>query len=177
MFLALTFEVLKFLFPAVIFYFTARMVVKAIIDHNEKKNLAPVVPDNSHILLPLQLQAYERFILLLERLTPSQAVNRVMAPGMTSHQLHLALIQSIREEFEHNTAQQIYISQEGWVRVKSAKEEITLLVNASASKTEASAPAGELAKNIFERWAEMEKNPIQIATDQLKNEVRKLIAG
>jgi hypothetical protein len=175
MFLTQTVEVLKFLLPAIVLYFTVRMAIKAYYKNEEKKTNEAKRPDTSSIVLPLQLQAYERFILLLERMTPAQAINRAMQPGMTTYLLQMILIQSIREEFEHNAAQQIYISQKGWVLVKTAKEEVIHMINSSATKIEASSPAGELARNIFERWAEIDHNPVQAAIDQLKAEVSGLI--
>jgi hypothetical protein len=93
---------------------------------------------------------------------------------MTTYHLQLMLVQNIREEFEHNVAQQIYVSASAWAMVKAAKEETIRLINTLASATDAGAGAGELAKLIIEQWAEQEMNPVQAAIDQLKAEVRQL---
>lgn len=151
------------------------MAVKAYMENEERKRMAKAGPDNSAIVLPIRLQAYERFILLLERMAPAQAINRALEPGMTSFGLQLVLVRNIREEFEHNAAQQLYISQDSWVMVKSAKEAVIHLINSAASQTEASSPGSELARIILERWSEMEHNPVQKAIDQLKSEVTGLL--
>jgi len=174
MILALTFEVLKFFLPAVMLYFIARLIVSAYLKNEEKKRFESKNSGSIQTTLPLRLQAYERLILLLERITPAQAINRVLQPGMTTYQFQLLLVQTIREEFEHNVAQQIYISSSGWAMIKSAREEIIRFINTSAAETDAGASAGELAKILLERWAQIDPNPVQVAIDQLKAEVRQI---
>jgi hypothetical protein len=172
MVLALTFEILKFLLPSLVLFFTVRLVVIAYMNNEEKKREERKTAGNSQVTLPLRLQAYERLILLLERITPAQVINRALQPGMTTYHFQLMMVQNIREEFEHNVAQQIYISQSGWTMLKSAKEEIIHLINTAASETDAG--AAELAKIILESWSQMEQNPVQVAIDQLKAEVRQI---
>ena len=174
MILALSFEILKYLLPAVVLYFTVRLMVQAYLKNEEKKREESKNAGNSQTTLPLRLQAYERFILLLERITPAQAINRALQPGMTIYHFQLTLVQNIREEFEHNVAQQIYVSPSGWAMIKSAKEEIILLINTSAAETDAGAGAAELAKRLLEGWAKLDQNPAQTAIDQLKAEVRQI---
>ena len=165
-------EILKYLIPPVIIFFTVRLVVKAYLANEEKKRLERNKSGNSQTLLPLRLQAYERLVLLLERVSPSQAVNRALQPGMTLYHFQMLLIQNIREEFEHNVTQQVYVSPAGWAMVKSAKEEVIRLINTSASELDAGAEAGELARKLLERWGQLDHNPIQSALDQLKAEAR-----
>jgi hypothetical protein len=167
-------EILKYLLPAIVLYFTVMLVVKAYLKNEEKKREDARNTGNSHTIIPLRLQAYERLVLLLERITPAQAINRAMQPGMTTYHLQVILIQNIREEFEHNVAQQVYVSPSGWAMIKSAKEEVILLINTSAAEIDAGAGAGELAKLLLEKWAELDQNPVQTAIDQLKAEVRQI---
>ena len=174
MILALTFEVLKFLLPAVVLYFIARLFVQSYLKNEERKREEIKSAGSNQITLPLRLQAYERLILLLERITPAQAINRALQPGMTAFHLQMLLIQNIREEFEHNVAQQIYVSPSGWALIKSAREETIRLINTCAGETDAGAGGSELAKIILERWAQLDQNPVQLAIDQLKAEVRQV---
>ena len=52
------------------------------------------------IIMPLKVQAYERFLLFLERAQLPQLVKRVYTPGMEKGAFHLQLLQNVREEFE-----------------------------------------------------------------------------
>jgi hypothetical protein len=167
-------EILKYLLPAIVLYFTAMLIVRAYLKNEEKKREYTKNTGNSQTIIPLRLQAYERLVLLLERMTPAQAINRALQPDMTAYHLQVILIQNIREEFEHNVAQQVYVSPSGWAMIKTAKEEIIRLINTSAAEIDAGSGGGELAKKLLERWAVLDQNPVQIAVDQLKAEVRQV---
>lgn len=81
------------------------------------------------IIMPLKVQAYERFLLYLERVQLPQLVKRVYTPGMEKGTFHLQLLQNVREEFEHNLAQQLYVSISTWNAVVNAKEELVSQIN------------------------------------------------
>ena len=81
------------------------------------------------IIMPLRVQAYERFLLYLERVQLPQLVKRVYAPGMEKGTFHLMLLQNVREEFEHNLAQQLYVAGTTWSAVMNAKEELVNQIN------------------------------------------------
>lgn len=81
------------------------------------------------IIMPLKVQAYERFLLYLERVQLPQLVKRIYTPGMEKGTLHLLLIKNVREEFEHNLAQQLYVANSTWNAVVNAKEELVNQIN------------------------------------------------
>ena len=81
------------------------------------------------IVMPLRVQAYERLLLYLERVQLPQLVKRVYMPGMEKGTLHLQLLQNVREEFEHNLAQQMYVAGTTWSAVLNAKEELVNQIN------------------------------------------------
>ena len=62
-------------------------------------------------------------------------VKRVFSPGITKEAFHIALLQNIEDEFEHNMAQQLYVSNEAWEAVQRAKEELVGQINATFDKT------------------------------------------
>lgn len=81
------------------------------------------------IILPLKVQAYERFLLYLERVQLPQLVKRIYTPGMEKGAFHLLLLQNVREEYEHNLAQQMYVAGTTWSAVMNAKEELVNQIN------------------------------------------------
>lgn len=86
------------------------------------------------MLLPLKMQACERFILFLERIQVQVLVKRIFVPGMTKDGFHLALLQNIGDEFEHNLAQQLYVKSATWKSVEVAKEELIRQINTTFDK-------------------------------------------
>lgn len=87
------------------------------------------------MVVPLKIQACERLLLFLERSQLPVLVKRVYAPGVTKEAFHMALLQNIEDEFEHNMAQQLYVRNETWEAVQRAKEELVGQINTTFDKT------------------------------------------
>jgi hypothetical protein len=124
--------------------------------------------------LPLRMAAYERCMLLLERISPQALIPRVDTSGKEARDFQLRLVQEIRSEFEHNLAQQLYISEEAWAQMTRTKENIILLIHKSAATLDEKASAKDLAKRIIEQSNQQERHPAEIAIQTLKKEVKSL---
>src|SRR6516225_9007725 len=72
---------------------------------------------------PLQLQAYERLILLVDRIALPNVISRTSAAGLSARDMQIVLTQTIRTEFEYNVTQQIYVSHESWEAVRNLKDQ------------------------------------------------------
>jgi hypothetical protein len=81
----------------------------------------------------LQLQAYERLILLTDRIALPNLIQRVNQPGLSAREMQSLLTLSIRQEFEHNITQQLYVSAEAWDAVRNYKDQNLLMQNPKAS--------------------------------------------
>jgi hypothetical protein len=101
-------------------------------------------------LLRLRMQAYERLILLLERLYPESLVLREQRHTMTSVQFQSHLLKMIRQEFDHNLAMQLYVSTNTWDKIKAAREGLIRLINTTANNIKPEAPALELGRFLIE---------------------------
>jgi len=116
-------EILKYTIPALIVLAASYMIVKKfLVSQIQRKQLA-IFQDSQDITLRLRLQAYERLVLFVERISPAQLIPRIYDPSMTVRDLQQVIIMNIRAEFEHNLAQQIYVSKNVWETVKSVKEQ------------------------------------------------------
>ncbi len=124
------------------------------------------------ILLPLRLQACERFVLFLERINPNNLLLRVPQLGQPAQEYQAQLIRNIREEFEYNLSQQLYISQGTWELVRNAKEEAISLVNRAAARLPVQSTASDLSRAILDLSMEREKLPSVIAINAVKAELR-----
>lgn len=100
------------------------------------------------MVTPLKIQAYERFLLFLERSQLPVLVKRVYAPGLGKDAFHRALLQSVEDEFEHNLAQQLYVSNDAWNAIKGAKEELVGQINATFDKAEADTDVAMIAQAL-----------------------------
>jgi thiaminase len=127
---------------------------------------------NIEITLPLRLQAYERMCLFLERITPNQLLLRLVPAAMSALELQQILLQEIREEYNHNVAQQLYISSHSWEQITNAMNEMVAVINQAALEVAPEAPPADLAKKIFSHVIEKEVQPAAHALKVLKEEVR-----
>jgi hypothetical protein len=105
---------------------------------------------NESETLKLRLQAYERVTLLAERISLQNLISRINNAGLTCRQMQISLIDSIKQEFEYNLSQQIYISPEVWRAVNNLKEQNIYVVNQLASALPAHATAMDLNKHIID---------------------------
>jgi hypothetical protein len=147
-------------------------VLQNLLKNEEKKRYYEMRKETIKALNPVRLTAYERLALFLERINPESMILRIQQPGMTVADLHLALLVNIREEFEHNVSQQIYVSPELWTFIKGAKESLVQFINTCSSKIPDDMPAIELSKVIIEGYNSIENPPTEMALNFLKKEVR-----
>ncbi len=89
--------------------------------------------DKQSATLPLRLQAYERMTLFMERINPSQMMVRINPISENKKDYQNYVIAQIEQEFEHNIAQQIYISDECWSIIVTAKNATIQLIRMAAA--------------------------------------------
>ncbi len=168
-------DILKITLPALIVFLTAWIILRYMIRNDEEKRRQEVILRGNRTITPIKLQAYERVVLFLERISLESLLMRVSTPGMTVSQLQSALLTTIRSEFEHNLSQQIYMSTQAWECVRNARSNIIKLINSEAEKLKNDLPAIELSKLLLGRVMEMEHEPTRVAIDFIKAEVAKMI--
>lgn len=164
-------SLLFYLAPLLIAMGGVYLLVKKMFDRDYKIKLIESKRMLQKEILPLRLQAYERVTLLLERISPSNLLIRVMHPEMSARQLQSELINTIRTEFDHNLSQQVYISPQAWLLMRNAKEDIVKTINLAAGQCEPDSKAIDLSNKIFEVMLRSEDVSVQKAIDFIKAEV------
>jgi hypothetical protein len=167
-------EVLKYILPSLVVFATAYLMMRTYLEKEQQQIRLQLRLENSKRLTPIRLQAYERLVLLMERISPESLIPRVYQKDMTPEQFHYALVTTVRKEIEHNLSQQIYVSNEAWEAVKSAKENVLKLINTVAADKEASKDVQKMSRIIIETYASVETTPTEAAIQILKQEVQEL---
>ncbi len=167
-------EILKYILPALIVFLTTFFLVKKYFDGEELKRRQQLLLNNQQMITPLRLQAYERSILFLERISPENLIMRVNKSGFTTQQLQAEMLHAIRSEFEHNLTQQIYISHGAWEMLKIARGRTIQLINSLAEKVGKDTPSITLSKAILESMVDEEKMPVTDAISFIKKEISQL---
>ncbi len=168
------YNVLIAVLPSAIVFLTAFFFLKKMTENEYRKQMIEFKSTNQKNILPLRLQAYERISIFLERIHPNAMLMRIYKQGMSARLLQAELLKNIRSEYEHNVAQQIYMSKPVWDAVKAAKEETIKIINIAAAKVGDDANGAELSKMIIDISNQLEKIPSDFALDILKKEVKSL---
>ena len=168
----LFFDILKITLPSLIMLITVFGMMNKFFSSSEKRQKLKAIRGNQKLITPLRLQAYERLVMLLERISPESLVMRADYPAKTCKQLHSELLQTIRAEFEHNLSQQLYVSVEVWKSVKNAKNYSVAIINNALKDMEDHAPAIALSRKILDMTIEKESSVFEKAINELKLEIQ-----
>jgi hypothetical protein len=163
-------EILRIFIPSIVVIGLCFFIVRSFLQYEQKKGQLKAQSSKMELVIPARMQAYERIILLLERITPENLIRRTLKVTLSGRMYQSELIAAVRSEYDHNVSQQVYMSPAAWAMVKTATEETIRLVNVSGSKLPSSAMAADLAENILRITAQIGKFPTHIAIDSIKKE-------
>lgn len=168
------FDLLKVILPAALVLYGMYSVVNSYLTKEYQKRILELRMKNTDLVLPIRLQAYERVCLLLERISPSNLLVRVSSAGQTAAEYQRVLLTEIREEFNHNVSQQMYMSEQAWQLVKRTKEDIVTLINRVYHELPEEARGTDLAKRVLENVLNSQAEPTGQALSFLKQEINQV---
>jgi hypothetical protein len=163
----------KILLPASIVLYAVFLMVRAFIQKEIDLKKLEVRARSLETVLPSRLQAYERITLFLERMAPQNLLVRLNTSSMPAREFHQLLLSEIRNEYNHNVSQQVYMSEEVWNMVKNAKEDLIVTINDAATEMGMESTSLDLAKKIFERSVNKPLDPLAHALTELKKEIQR----
>lgn len=128
------------------------------------------------VTLPLQLQAYERLAIFLERITPATLLGNHLPADTSADSHYFQLEGMVRREFEYNVSQQIYVSPECWDKVVAAKEAVLSLLREALERVPSGASAQEYRRKVLELAIRRGGiREIKEAQETVKREARQLM--
>jgi hypothetical protein len=166
-------EILGYMLPALITGSVAYFLFDSYFKDQQNTRRWLLQKDNRKDTLPLRLQAYERMTLFLERINPSQLLVRISPISKDKIDYQNYIIAQIEQEYEHNLAQQIYVSEECWSIINTAKN-ATIQMILLATKNEKITDANQLRELILHDLL-AKPSPNIVALAFLKNEVGRLL--
>ena len=173
-------EIIKYIVPSIVVFGGIYFIMSSFFENQWKQKAYGLkekeAEQKNKVVLPIRLQAYERLIIFLERINPNSSLQRVRRAGMTSSDLQLALISNIRSEFEHNMAQQLYLSEDAWQLIKTVKEEMIKLYNLVGANLPQEASELDYSKAILDYLLNSNKDlPTDVAIKFLKEDAAKYL--
>lgn len=165
-------EILAYTLPAIITGGVAYFLFDSYFKDQQNTRRWLLQKDNRKDTLPMRLQAYERMTLFLERINPSQLLVRITPISDNKIDYQNYVIAQIEQEYEHNLAQQIYVSEKCWSTITTAKN-ATIQMILLATNKEAITNADQLRELILRDLLE-KPSPTNAALAYLKTEVSQL---
>ena len=118
---------------------------------NEKKSLKKTLTETKPVgesTLNLRLQAYERLVMLAERISLPNLITRIPAGDLSVRQYQSVLIEQIKTEFDYNLSQQIYVASTAWQALNNLKEQNIFIINQVSQTLPADIKGNELSRKI-----------------------------
>lgn len=165
-------DLVKLLIPAALVLYGMYLTVKLLLEREAARHHNEVKQRYSESVIPIRLQAYERMVLFLERISPNNMLLRLGGSADSALELQQILLRDIRDEYNHNLSQQVYMSQNAWDQVQNAMNDVTTLINQASGDIHPDAPALDLSKRIFERIIQRERQPTAEALRTVKEEIQ-----
>jgi hypothetical protein len=132
--------------------------------------------DRSGEGLKLKIAAYERLTLFTERVKLPNLVNRLYDGSLSARQMQQVMLNAIREEYEHNVTQQLFVKPELWEAISKMKDQNSYIINQLAAIEPAHATALDLNKKILEYNLSNPKGTMNgLVLDALQFEMKALL--
>lgn len=142
------------------------------VNENKRRRFA-LMRENQKAALPLRLQAYERMALFMERVDPAKSLIRIQPISEDKSDYANFVIAQIEQEYEHNLTQQIYLSDECWNIISTAKNatiQLLLKTAGDASVRDANHLRETILSGIFDK-----ATPSSAALAYIKKEVKEFL--
>ncbi|MDA8693297.1 hypothetical protein N9L92_04480 [Saprospiraceae bacterium] len=165
-------EIIKYTLPSLIVFATSYYILKQYIDSQYNMKAMEAKSKYRKDAIPLKLAAYERLLLLCDRIHLPNLILRLNDRGMNAMELKNAMIISIQQEYEHNLAQQLYTSQQLWDIITLAKNDLMSIVTNVSQQYTDSDKSNDLAHAIIKEYGGLEKNPLKFAIGAIKEEAK-----
>lgn len=167
-------EVVKWLLPIVVVFFFVDKLFSNYLKYKAESANKNRQHEVHQALLSTKAQAIERLVLLVERIRPEGLVTRLSTGASSSAALQLSILSQIRSEVEHNLAQQVFVSHQGWQAVLTARDEVIGLVHQAAANTPPDESAIQFGRNLFALQQDQAMNACNQAIQILRSELHAL---
>jgi hypothetical protein len=167
-------DILKYSVAGIGIVYIAFYLFKPYLDKSTGIQLLEFKKSVNSQTLPLRLQAYERLVLFTERINPANLLIRLNGNGYSAAELHSLIIAEIRNEYQHNVTQQIYVSTRAWDVIKRIKTDTLSLINNAVMGLPEDATGLDLGKTILTHLSKLENDPYDMATVMIRTDLEDL---
>ena len=163
---------MKYILPALVVVLATWLVMWKLLREERLKREFELKKNTQKEITPIRLRGYERLALLLERTTPEAMLRDMDVQNLTAQQISTLLVQRVRQEYDHNLSQQIYVSDAVWDAIIEAREQMVLFLSTTARQFPPETNGLKVAELMLTAYAQNGETPNQKAMRMLKDEAR-----
>jgi hypothetical protein len=167
-------EIVKITIPALVVFWTIKTIMTEYLERQYRVRQLELNKDQRQVTLPLRLQAYERLSLFCDRITIPNLILRLRTKEMTNAELRMAMVLTVQQEYEHNVAQQIYVSDELWRIIQFSRDEAIRIVTGIAETVQPNENSKALADALFKYIDESDVNIAAKTQSAIRKEIQLL---
>ncbi|MVN23212.1 DUF7935 family protein [Mucilaginibacter arboris] len=169
------FDIVKLTVSGLLVLFAAFYIAKPYLQRFENQQLIKLKQAANQQTLSLRLQAYERLTLFIDRTNPVNLLVRLNNHTFSAGELHYLILTEIRNEYQHNITQQIYVGDASWEIVNRVKNDTVSLMNSAVKALPPQATGLDFGKLVLEQIGRMENNPYELAAAIIRDEAAQLL--
>jgi hypothetical protein len=140
------------------------------------KNTAQNTPIPASQPTGLIIQAYERLVTLAERIGFKSLISRFPTGSLSTVELGEVLKEAIRNEFEFNLSQQIYVSEKSWTALTDLKDQQLFIIDQLMNALPKEATGKDLQEAMLSYLnADQNASMQSIVLETLRYEARQII--
>ncbi|RZJ79982.1 MAG: hypothetical protein EOO47_09060 [Flavobacterium sp.] len=125
-------------------------------------------------LLPVRIQAHERLLIFVDRISPANLLVRLHQQGIDMQSLQAGILNEIKTEYQHNITQQLYVTSETWNVVRKLKDDTLAMVTNAVKGMQKDASGVELSRTILQHMATLTEDPYQLTIELIKKDIQQL---
>jgi TRAP-type uncharacterized transport system fused permease subunit len=164
------FDIIKNIMPALIVFLTVYVMLDKQAKKEERLKLFELKKRHSKESLPIRLQAYERLMLLMYRISPENIIPRTQNASMDVKMFTFTLLKTIKTEFEHNITQQVYVSAETWNAIELYRDELMSLIQEKSKELNPKEPCLQLSEAILNHLI---ASPLSVSKQEVVSRLKK----
>ena len=166
------FQILGYSIPALVVFATVYFFIKKFFDTQLEKEAYEFRKANVAQITPMKLQAYERLLMLCERISIPNLMMRLSTGNDSAEGLSKAMMIAIQQEYEHNLTQQIYVSENLWKIITMAKNQTLEVISTASNNLRADDPGALIANEAIEVLTAMKADPLETAKRSIRKEMQ-----
>lgn len=135
----------------------------------------PVKPSQQSSMM--KIQSYERLVIFAERIGFKSLIDRLSSDILNAKELGIVFSEAIRNEFDHNLSQQIYISEKAWQAIVDLKDQQLFIINLLIGTLPPEASGKNLSEAMLSLLKADENASMQTTVlEALRYEARQILA-